>query len=187
MVDSVFDFLFDGCNSALSVEASLDHIICHHKLIKFLLQVVVLESKDVSMVLKGVQLLLVAVAGLKKAFVASSDGLDLTANNLEFILELHVVVVDHAHVVVQFMGLLTLPVLLSNQLALSLEQEAVALAVVLNVLLEHLYIGLSASNLCPCDIELTASVFILHRRVVERFVESPDLVVELVHLTSLGI
>ena len=166
-MDRVFDFLCDGRDPALPVEANLDHIISHHKLIKFLLQVVVLESKDVSVVLEGMQLLLVAVSRLKKAFVASSDGLDLTPDDLELIVELHIVVVDHAHIVVKFMGLLTFAVLLSDKLALSLKQESVTLAVVLNVLLEHLYIGLSASNLCPSDIELTTSVFILHCRVVE--------------------
>ena len=43
--------MFDGLNSAFSVETVLDHVVSQYKLIKFLLQVVVLKSKDICMIL----------------------------------------------------------------------------------------------------------------------------------------
>lgn len=87
------------------------------------------------MVLKSVQLLLVAVTGFKKTFVAGAHSLKLTADASEFCIELHVFVLGGSHIVVELMVLCTLSILLSDQLALGFKQEAVALVSVFAVLL----------------------------------------------------
>ena len=43
--------IFQMVDSSLTVEATSDNLVCHYKLIKFLLQIVVLESEQIGMVL----------------------------------------------------------------------------------------------------------------------------------------
>jgi hypothetical protein len=62
--DGLFDALFDLMNATLSVQAVSDDIVSQYKFIQLLLQVSILQGKQISVVLQGVELLLKAVVDL---------------------------------------------------------------------------------------------------------------------------
>jgi len=62
--DGLFNALFDLMNATLSVQAVSDDIVSQYKFIQLLLQVSILQGKQISVVLQGVELLLKAVVDL---------------------------------------------------------------------------------------------------------------------------
>jgi len=62
--DGLFDALFDLMNATLSVQAVSDDIVSQYKFIQLLLQVSILQGKQISVVLQGVELLFKAVVDL---------------------------------------------------------------------------------------------------------------------------
>ena len=70
-------FFFHVSNSSLSVKTIPDDVVSHDKLIKLLLQIIVLKREKVGVILQSVQLLLVAVTSLKKRFIALPDSFQL--------------------------------------------------------------------------------------------------------------
>ena len=82
--------IFQMVHSTLTVEATSDNLVCHNKLIKFLLQIVVLESEKIGMILQSMQLLLVAMASFKERFITLSDGFELTGESLKLVVVLNV-------------------------------------------------------------------------------------------------
>lgn len=76
-------------DSRFPIETVPDNVISHHELIQLLLQVVVLQGEQVCMVLQRVQLLLIAMTGLEKGFIALSDGFKLVGQRLQLVVTLH--------------------------------------------------------------------------------------------------
>ena len=66
----ILKFLLHGVDALLSIQASLDNIIGEHELIELLLQVIVLEGKDIGMVLKGTQFLFETMTCFKQLLIA---------------------------------------------------------------------------------------------------------------------
>ena len=76
------EIIFHTSDASLAIKTRPDNVICHHKLIKLFLKVIVLESQKISMVLEGVKLLLVAMAGLEERFVTFPDGVKFARKGL---------------------------------------------------------------------------------------------------------
>ena len=183
--DCVLHPLLNRLDSPFSVETVLDHVVCEHEFVKLPLQVVVLECEDIGMILKSVQLLLVAVASLEQTFVALAYCFELSADAAKLGFELGEPVLCFDHVVVEILPLLALPISLPDQLALGLHQVSIALIVSVTVLLQALTLILAPGNLCSSDVKLAARVVQLHTDLMVLLVHRPYPIVELIQLVGL--
>lgn len=84
------EIIFHAIDASFAIKARPDNVICHHKLIKLLLKIIVLESQKISMVLKGVKFLLVAVTGLEERLVTFPYGVKFARKGLKFIVAVQI-------------------------------------------------------------------------------------------------
>lgn len=139
------------------------------------------------MVLKGVQLLLVAMTSLEQRLIALSDGLKLTGECLQLVVVVNESALSATHLAVILGGATTLGVLLTYQLSLGFEQETVTLVRIVAVFLESLHFVLIPQVFGTGDLKLGAGVLVLHSLVVQSVVQTADLLIQTVDLLSLGV
>ena len=122
-------------DARLPIEPVANDVVGHHELVQLLLQVIILQRQQVCMILQRVQLLLIAVTGLEKGFIALSDGFKFVRQRLQLVITLHEVALRLLNVAIELAGAPALRFFLSDKLALGFSQELIPLVCILAVFL----------------------------------------------------
>lgn len=172
-------------DTGLAIKAASDDFVGHDELVELLLQVIVLEGKQVCVVLQGVQFLLVAVTGLEETLIALSDGFQLTTQRLELVVALDVSALCTRNVVIKLARTATFGLLLAHKLPLSLGKELVALVSIVAVLLQRHGLVLTSSLLSTPNFKLGRCVLQLDCFVMQLVIQPADLLLKTVQFVRL--
>ena len=144
-------------DSALAVKTASNYLILHDELIQLFLQIIVLESKEVSMVSKRLHLLLIALTGLHLRFVARTKGLKLSGQRHQLVIQIYECSLCSAHISLEILGSATFGLILPTKLSLRLLKKSIFLVYILNVFLGKTRFILDSALLraknfkfCPC-------------------------------------